>query len=350
MANLTDKLLDDLLNRQVMMIRAAEGLSGSLIDQFQQVQDQIVTLLKRTDLSRYTRSRTRRLMSDIKDMLETFAEKALNVNAEGAARIADLIQNRTSTDINEVLSYDLTSPVLTLDKLQALMDDSAVLGGRSMADFWDQWPDSTAAAYADVIRNGAVYGASVGDMINAIDESGALSSATNNIATAVRTSTINVANEARLQMYQDSSDVVKGFQWVATLDANTCVECGALDGLQWDLDYNPIGHDLPFPGATAHGNCRCAQVPVTKSWDELSSSTQDDMSDVPDSTRASMDGEVADSVTYNDWLATKPEAFQQDVLGPSRYELWSKGNLNLRDMLSQQGNVLSVAELEKRYG
>jgi len=348
MPNITDQILDNLITKQVNLLRTAEGVSGQLLSEFEDLQAQIVKLLKSKDMSSYTRARTRQLMADVQDLLTEFAQRTFNITEAGAARVAEMITSRTATTINDLIGADLVSPSLSIQKLETLLSDSAILGGASLQDFWDQWPTKMTNAYADIIRNGAIYGQSVGDMIDAIEESGAISGRINDIATMVRTSYMNVANESRLTMYGDSSDLVKGFQWVSTLDANTCVECAAYDGLQWDLDYAPIDHDLPFPGATAHGNCRCTQVPVLKSFDELSDDTQSELDNMDDTTRASMDGQVAASLDYEDWLSTKSDEFQQDVLGPGRYDLWKSGKLELRDLLSQNGNPLTLDELANK--
>ena len=66
--------------------------------------------------------------------------------------------------------------------------------------------------------------------------------------------------------------------------------------------------------------------------------------------RASMDGEVPADTTYSDFLNSKGEEFQKDVLGEGRWRLWKDGKLDLRDMLDQRGNPISLAELRRRYG
>jgi hypothetical protein len=99
---------------------------------------------------------------------------------------------------------------------------------------------------------------------------------------------------------------------------------------------------------------RCTQVPVTKSWEELAEETGADtalarqLDEIPAGVRASMDGEASGTLTYEDWLAGQSQARQQDILGPGRYELWTKGKLTLAEMLDQRGNPMTLEQLRAR--
>ena len=62
----------------------------------------------------------------------------------------------------------------------------------------------------------------------------------------------------------------QAIEWVSVIDDVTTDICLELDGLQWWLPddpqdyeaYEPIGHDIPFPGPIAHWNCSSTQIPV----------------------------------------------------------------------------------------
>jgi hypothetical protein len=63
--------------------------------------------------------------------------------------------------------------------------------------------------------------------------------------------------------------------------------------------------------------------------------------------RASIDGEVSRSITYEQWLKSKPVPFQQSVLGQQRWQLWHDGKADLSQMVDGDGSPLSVAELHQ---
>jgi len=59
-----------------------------------------------------------------------------------------------------------------------------------------------------------------------------------------------------------------------------------------------------------------------------------------------MDGQVPDKTTYADWLASRPEAEQRDILGPGRYELFANGT-PLSNMRSDAGGIVTLKQLRE---
>ena len=100
-------------------------------------------------------------------------------------------------------------------------------------------------------------------------------------------------------------------------------------------------------GVIVH-NCRSVTVAVLRPFNDIPPRKKQKVETA--GMRASMDGEVPADTTYSDFLNSKGEAFQKDVLGEGRWRLWKDGKLDLRDMLDQRGNPLSLEELRRRYG
>lgn len=88
-------------------------------------------------------------------------------------------------------------------------------------------------------------------------------------------------------------------------------------------------------------NCRCTLTPLLKSWEELGM----DLPEFDPSTRASMDGQVSDTLDFKEWFDSKGAAFQAKWLGPGRYELWQKGKITFRDLVDQNGRELTLKQL-----
>ena len=86
--------------------------------------------------------------------------------------------------------------------------------------------------------------------------------------TLVRTAIANAANTKRLREFSDQG--VTAIEWVSVLDEATTDICEELDGKQWLMPedptdyeaYEPIGHEIPFPGPIAHWSCRSTTIPV----------------------------------------------------------------------------------------
>lgn len=140
----------------------------------------------------------------------------------------------------------------------------------------------------------------------------------------------------------ENRELIKGVQAVATLDTRTCVVCAALDGKWWSYEPDPTADGLyeQRPRYPLHPSDRCVLVDVLKSPDEIGLPGLK----FPKSTRASMDGQVPDALTFPDWLKSQPVGIQKSVLGPSRWELWKSGKLDFEDF-SFAGKARTLDEL-----
>lgn len=140
-----------------------------------------------------------------------------------------------------------------------------------------------------------------------------------NAKVTCRTEYMRAYRTASHETYRANSDVCTGWIWMCARQARTCAACWAMDGTEHPLSERMTDH----PGG------RCAQIPMTKSWAEITGR------DVPGVTETSAKG----------W---DPEpAFRQmsvsdqfKVLGPRRYALWKDGKIGLRDMATLQRSTV----------
>lgn len=70
--------------------------------------------------------------------------------------------------------------------------------------------------------------------------------------------------------------------------------------------------------------------------------------EIPLGTRASMDGQVAASLNYDQWLRTKSKKQQIKALGVAKQKLWAGGKLSLPQLIDQSGRELSLKQLVER--
>lgn len=87
-------------------------------------------------------------------------------------------------------------------------------------------------------------------------------------------------------------------------------------------------------------------MPLLKSWDDLSGLSG--IPEIGESTRSSLDGQISEKITYEEWLRTQSEDKQKQVLGPAKWNLWKDDKLTMPEMIDQQGNPLTVAELRAK--
>ncbi|WP_330208677.1 phage minor head protein [Pseudomonas sp. Z13] len=150
----------------------------------------------------------------------------------------------------------------------------------------------------------------------------------------VRTVTNHVASTARMETLKSNDDILKGWRWISTLDSQTSSMCQA-------RDQHLYGWGDPRP--PGHWNCRSSALPVLK--DEYAR-------EIPGSTRPSKGADgtqpVSSKASYQSWLERQPAAFQKDVLGPSRYALFSKGELTLDRFVDDNGKTLTLEQLKAK--
>lgn len=165
-----------------------------------------------------------------------------------------------------------------------------------------------------------------------------------NAEAVVRTAVSHTAGFTRDKFYEANSDIIKAVVWTSTLDTRTTEICQLRDGQQYTMGtYRPVGHSYPWLGGPgrAHWGCRSTSVPVTKSFRELGL----DIDELPLSTRASMDGQVAEETTYGDWLKRQPAARQDQILGPARGALMRDGGLTIDRFANDKGKWYTLDEL-----
>lgn len=88
-------------------------------------------------------------------------------------------------------------------------------------------------------------------------EGGDVASLLNRIETIARTEILRASNEGALTIYEANQDVLRGWEWKATLDERTCPICGALDGQVF-----AFGSQQSVPPSGSHPRCRCTAMPV----------------------------------------------------------------------------------------
>ena len=172
---------------------------------------------------------------------------------------------------------------------------------------------------------------------------GAVDMTARHAETIVRTSINHVSNIARQATYAENTDVIKGWQFIATLDSRTTEICMATDGLTF-----PIGegaHSQP----PLHHRCRSGTAPVLKSWDELGIKG---LKEAPPGARATMTGLVPAKQSYGGWLREQPRWIQDQALGPKKAKLFRRGKVPISRFVDS-GRTLTIKqleEIEKRLG
>ena len=188
-----------------------------------------------------------------------------------------------------------------------------------------------------------------------------------------------IANDAKLEVYSKNSDVVKKILIFNTLDGRTCPTCASFGGKIYDADAKDL------PALPLHIRCRCVYLPVTdltdlskitrpaanadfmamaersynekfkgkKKWSDLKEDTRigyyyDEIKKYEASGKQAFK-QLPGSMKFEEYLGKQSAECEKDWLGSTRYRLYKKGGLTVKEMMDPQTNrFFTIAELKKR--
>lgn len=356
MPTLNELLRDANIGHQVDLNQYANGLVRK-----------VMTLLNRADAD---------LFSHLAAALESLPPESFTVQRldqqltavrQLNATLYDKVLKGLDTDLRELTQHELgfqgnmleTVPPVPVP-LVALAPEAvyaAVLArpfqGRLLSEWADSLGTDSANRLRDAIRIGFVNSESISQMVQRVRgtkalgySDGIMEISRRNAEAVVRTAVSHTASVARDLLFNANPDLVKAVQWVSTLDGRTSPTCRSRDGKLYTADtHKPIGHTQPWLGGPgqAHWNCRSSSTPILKSWQELGLN----MADLPASTRASMDGQVAADTTYGQWFGKQSATRQDAIVGSTRGQLFRSGKVTFDQFTNDKGRFLTLEQLKQ---
>lgn len=340
--NVSDQLLDLLTIRQLLLERIIAGENIALNKQLDSIAAEITKALKGKELTEYQGKRLDKAISELTSIMKLDAPDLAGIAASEASFMNGAF---ASVGIDAVLP---ATGVITE------IAQSSLTQGATIGTWFSQLNETARFNINRAVRNGVSLGltnAQIAKSIMGTGDKGSepMAKARRDAMAITRTATQTVANDVRMASYMENADIIKAVQWVSTLDSRTSEICIARSGKTWTFpDFKPIGHNIPWNGGPpAHWACRSTSIPVTRSMAEITGKAEDQ---IAPRTRASMDGAVAQNLTFDQFLKNKPPAFADEMLGKGRAELWRSGKITLSQLLDQRGNPLTLAQLQSRYG
>lgn len=378
--NISNVIADRFTAHGVNLMRLEEGSRRKVLYQLKLLENQLVIEITESELDELVRNdaklrRLTALLADASRSISTAYGRIIEIQNNDLTKIGLLEAETTAAIINSAVTVEIMSVSVTPEMMEVLVSETLIEGAPS-AEWWRRQAGNLRRNFADEMRQGVLRGESVQDLVRRVRgtstgkrktlytasgqkrvvyefSGGIMDAATRDATSLVRTSVVTVANNASMLTYRQNADVIKGLQTQSTLDTRTSPICIARSGRVWDLEGNPVSpppNNERFPGPPAwHFGCRSRLLPVLKSWEELSKQrgTIGKMKEVPPSTQESMDGQVADDLTYEQWLKGQSTEVQKEVLGPTRWQMWQDGEItSLTQLIDQQGNPLTIEELE----
>lgn len=350
-----DNLADRFASHDVNLSRLEASNARVVLKTLKKLEDDLVgKIAKHADGNApFTLARSQALLKEVRTTIKTYYDDVVKENTAQMKDLAEYELNQSSVIVNKALGAEVLSVGVPMSVVNSMVKEDTALGV-PLKTFWDQQSTALRQKFTSEIRAGVFAGETMGDMVRRVRgtkakgfKDGIMESSRRGAEAVVRTASQSILNDARMKTFQENADVLSGVQVQATLDGRTSEICIARSRSAWDFEGDPIPGtetEESFPGPPPwHVNCRSTLIPIVKSIEEI---TGKKGKEIPEGTQASMDGQVAEKLTYEDWLRTKPESFQKDVLGEGKFQLWKAGKIGLRDLIDQRGRPLTLKELK----
>lgn len=381
MSGANETVADELTARGILLERAELSIVQDTLEILSRVQESLIEDLAKMDPSdvaqRFQAARLEKLLESTEANLAKLYNEMKVSSGDQIVRLAKFEAKALRASYQKAVGVDIFSISLDSPRFKQILNEALVMGGPA-AQWWEHQAGDLQYKFTLEMQEGLARGESLGELKRRVVGSrdagyadGIMSLARRNVEALVRSSAQTVLNQSRLELYQANEEVIKGLQWRSTLDLRTSSICAALDGLMWSLDGKPQGHDKEFRRPPAHWRCRSTIIGALRSWDELARRPKLDLGDSKGkarevfedrlrkqgfdeekiskammNARASMDGQVSRSTTFEQWLKGRPESDQKVVLGNGRYELWKSGKVKIQDLVTKGLRPLSLDELE----
>lgn len=351
--NFNQKLLDNIVKNEVRLLRESRThYEKEILPILEDTRKSLVKELSRLETG-ITNRRINALLLEVEKIIESNFDLISDVNKRRISKSALMSNERIADLFNQKTGI---LKVLSFRQVEAIAN-GAVFGtatNKHTAGFW--WKRQSKYLqknYEKTVRGLVLANAEYKDIVEKIRGSakknftdGIMKMTYQQAKTLARSSVINVANEANLQMYKANDDVLNSIEWISTLDNRTSEICMALDGKQWSLpDYEPIGHNFDFPGGTAHFGCRSTQIPVTKSFEDITGIKRKEIDEA--GLRSSYTGQVPKSKDFGTFLREQPTDVQNEILGIQKAKLFRANEIKVEDLINQDFDTVPLSELDK---
>ncbi|QIA76654.1 minor capsid protein [Rodentibacter caecimuris] len=335
---LDEKIAYALTDRKILHFRYDAHLRREVFKRLNHTQRNLLNRLSSAGVEALQKRELDKLLRELKkEIAQIYQELTAYTDAE----LSGFLMSETTALqhlYNDVVGFDFFNAVPDY-KLKA-MQRVSLIAGAPLEDWWKKQGNETAFRFESLMRQGLLDGKQTNELISDVKD--LMGTSRRHAETLVITAVAKTADEAHQALRDENLDLIKEEKHLATLDTRTSEVCRVRDGLRWDIDKKPIDHDLPYRRPPLHPRCRSILQLVLKSWKELGF---DNVDEVPESTRASMDGQVSENVNYENWLKGKSQAEQDVVLGKGKADLWRRGVITFRDMLDQSGRPLTLKGL-----
>lgn len=327
----TQYITDATTRHQVFLQRYAGGESKKALKGLNRLRHEIIARLSQ-EPTEFQRARLDAMYADINGLYSEFTTRN---TAFVMASMHDLSVDESEFSVGlynkaTSASFALPSAVVLADAVETV---PISMGAMSIREELERYGKKKAAQTTQIIRDGVALGDTVpvvskkvGTVIQTLQR--------RQLDTLIRTAANSISSEARSQVYQNNSDILDGYKWLATLDNRTTLICASRDQ---EVYQEGIG-----PKPPAHYGCRSTTIPVVKPEYSLAAG----MKRARPSVGTTGAKRVGANVSYGGWLKKQPVEFIDEALGVERSRLFRSGKLSIDKFVDPTGRVYTLNQLK----
>ncbi|MER3667955.1 hypothetical protein J8791_13225 [Klebsiella pneumoniae] len=360
MATANDKLQDESIAHAIWIARYSTSVANRMIkilnDSDAELTARLLVAIDNLDAESFTVSRLESLLVSVRtlnrDVVQSMSESL-------AGELQELAQHEAGYQMS-LFQFAIPDDVLALHPLVGISPDAVYAAamakpfqGRLLSEWADNLEADRMARISNTVRQGFLLGDTheqiarkVRGHANRGYQDGALQMSRANAGSIAKTAVGHLAATARKSFADANDDILKGKQWLSTLDNKTSKDCRIRDRLKYTLDNKPIGHKVPYlqgPGKI-HFCCRSTETYILKSSEELGIK----VGEIKDSSRASMDGQIPADTNYQDWFSRQSFTRQAEIIGETRARLIRDGGMSPDEFYNDKGEWLTLDQLRER--
>lgn len=275
-------------------------------------------------------------LNKLKDRLIKDAEKVLGVEADVYKSQLD----KVFSDFDEIKikSVDKAQLKKDFEKSRIALEKGAIY---TLTAFWNTFYDSVRGKIIQNIESAYTYGKSTRDFLDDLNTGFKINE--NQLDAVGRTLIQQAYIIALIAMNKNNDGLIRGYLWNSVMDSHTSPFCVDHSQQFWLYDF-PEKSTLPYEiYSPAHYKCRTSNPPITKSYTELGLNP-DSLSDAD---KEYLSGAIPDKQSYYQWFNNQSASLQKKILGPTRYNAFSQGNIKI-DQYYNNGRKLTIKELERK--
>ncbi len=251
------------------------------------------------------------------------------------ARSEGVFNANLLTTASTIAFSEPTDSQITLSVMSKQINSGAIKG-LSIPELLDEFSKRKTKQVLRVVSDGILEGKTTPQIAKALGE--LFTFRINNQAMVLARTLTNAASSNVMESTLiENSELLDGYEFVATLDSRTTLICASKDGKKFNIGAGPK--------PPLHHQCRSRIVPVVKPEYNLGSSVTGGRSSVGSSGPKQVGGET----TYGSWLKRQSHDFQDIALGPERAELFRGGKIKIENFVDPTGRTYTLDELQSIY-